>query len=310
MGKSIRIYLAETDVSGIRHAEIVNWTGQALAFPRNRVSELKGWPEAHRQGVYFLLGIDEQSGQEAVYIGEAEIVAGRIVQHLTSKDFWSECVAFTSKDENLTKSHIKYLEARLVAAAITAGRYVVKNASTPQESALPRADKDAMDEFAEHVRTLLGVLGHRVLDPTRISPPIAAIPVSAPGEPAASPATVPVAEFKLTQGGLLAASIRSTDGLVVLTGSTATKDVASSLSIGYRTIRDTLISTGVLVDAENRLKFSRDHAFPSPSQAAAVVLGYMVNGRAVWKAEDGRSYAQIEETEAGVLDEQYASETA
>ena len=158
MGKSIRIYLAETDVAGIRHAEIVNWTGQALAFPRNRVSELKGWPEAHRQGVYFLLGIDEQSGQEAVYIGEAEIVAGRIVQHLTSKDFWSECVAFTSKDENLTKSHIKYLEAKLVAAAITAGRYVVKNASTPQESALPRADKDAMDEFAEHVRTLLGVL--------------------------------------------------------------------------------------------------------------------------------------------------------
>lgn len=310
MGKSIRIYLAETDVSGIRHAEIVNWTGQALAFPRNRVSDLKGWPEVHRQGVYFLLGVDEQSGQEAVYIGEAEIVSGRIVQHLTSKDFWSECIAFTSKDDNLTKSHVKYLESKLVAIAIAAGRYVVKNASTPQESALPRADKDAMDEFSDHVGTLLGVLGHRVLDPVRVTPTST---IDLPHDPSGPKTAVPEtmkAEFKLSQGGFLAKSIRSTDGLVVLAGSTATKELSSSLSNGYRAVRDSLISAGVLADAGSSLRFSKDHAFPSSSQAAAIILGYMVNGRVSWKTEDGRTYADVEEAEVDALGEQPMSETA
>jgi hypothetical protein len=32
MGRTIRIFLADGDVAGIRHAEIVNWTGQALAL--------------------------------------------------------------------------------------------------------------------------------------------------------------------------------------------------------------------------------------------------------------------------------------
>jgi len=51
MGRSIRIYLADSEAGGIRHAEIVNWTVQALAFPRNCVSELKSWREVRRQGV-------------------------------------------------------------------------------------------------------------------------------------------------------------------------------------------------------------------------------------------------------------------
>lgn len=309
MGKSIRIYLAEKDVSGIRHAEIVNWTGQALAFPRNRVSELKSWQEAQRQGIYFLFGIDEQSGREAVYVGEAEIVASRIAQHLTSKDFWSECIAFTSKDENLTKSHVKYLEAKLVAASITAGRYIVKNSAKPQDSALPRADKDSMDEFSENVRTLLGVLGHRVLDPVRSAPSSISDPIEVAHATDPGISESVASEFKLKQGGLLAASVRSTDGLIVLAGSNATKELSPSLSNGYRAIRDALMSAGTLVDAGSYLKFSRDHAFPSPSQAAAIILGYMVNGRVAWRTDDGRTFAEIEESEAGTLNEQSLPET-
>ena len=41
VGKSIRIYLANGGVTGIRHGEIVNWTGQAIACPRTRFPELK-----------------------------------------------------------------------------------------------------------------------------------------------------------------------------------------------------------------------------------------------------------------------------
>ena len=58
-GKSIRIYLKDGTVTGIKIAEIVNQTIQAVACPRNRVAELATYPEAKRPGIYFLFGSDE-----------------------------------------------------------------------------------------------------------------------------------------------------------------------------------------------------------------------------------------------------------
>lgn len=55
-GRQIKIYLADGSVTGIRHAEIMGWTGQALTVPRNKVKELSEWEEAIRPGVYFLFG--------------------------------------------------------------------------------------------------------------------------------------------------------------------------------------------------------------------------------------------------------------
>jgi hypothetical protein len=301
MGRSIRIYLADGNVAGIRHAEIVNWTGQALAFSRNGIGELKNWPEVRRQGVYFLLGTDEKTGQDVVYIGEAEVVAERVPQHIANKEFWSECVVFTSKDENLTKSHIKYLESRLVTGASAAGRYLVTNSATPTESGLPRADRDAMDEFAVNIRILLGVLGHRVLDPVLQSSRPAPALVPLPQEPTEDPRTFSRStwrKFSLHSGGLTASAIRDTDALVVLAESMAAKEIAPSLSIGYRTIRERLLNAGVLVDAGDHLKFLKNYPFPSPSQAAALIVGYMVNGRQLWKSEDGKSLGELEDIEA------------
>ncbi|WP_053084494.1 hypothetical protein [Catenovulum maritimum] len=79
-GRQIKIYLADGTVTGFRHAEIMGWTGQALSIPRNRVKELSDWEESHRPGVYFLFGVDAESGNSAVYIGEAEQVSSRIYQ--------------------------------------------------------------------------------------------------------------------------------------------------------------------------------------------------------------------------------------
>lgn len=115
LGKSIRIYLKDGTVSGIKQAEVVNHTIQALSCPRNKLSDLNKFfsKESNRPGVYFLLGEDETS-KNKVYIGESENVWERLKNHDTSKDFWSEVIVFTSKDENLTKSHVKYLESKLI----------------------------------------------------------------------------------------------------------------------------------------------------------------------------------------------------
>jgi hypothetical protein len=310
MGKSIRIYLADGSVSGVRHAEIVNWSGQALAVSRNNLSELIQWPEVRRQGVYFLIGVDSQTDQGRVYIGEAESVAERIPQHIGTKDFWHECVAFTSKDENLTKSHVKYLEARLVGVARLAGRYIVENHTTPQESGLPRADRDAMDEFAANVRTVLGVLGHRVLEPLLSTRGTSAPPTEASTVSARSNTTARVTDLYLRLGGIEARAVLEDDELIVLEGSSAASEVAQSLSLGYRAIRDKLVSAEILVpDEYSQLKFSRNHPFPSPSQAAAIIVGYMINGRQAWKSENGEALGDLEDARAKELEARLVSDT-
>jgi hypothetical protein len=73
-GKTVKLFLADGTAAGIRHVEIINWTGQAIAAPRTRYLELKNWDELHRPGIYFLFGYSDDTGAGLVYIGESENV--------------------------------------------------------------------------------------------------------------------------------------------------------------------------------------------------------------------------------------------
>lgn len=165
LGKSIRVYLADATVTGIRYAELVNWTGQAIVCPRNRLNELTNWPESAKPGVYFLFESRFGDTKPLAYIGESENVASRLTSHDRNKEFWSKVVIFTSKDSNLTKAHIKYLESSLVDLSKYANRYQLENGNRPTESSLPRADSDAMEEFVENIRMVIGILGYSILEP-------------------------------------------------------------------------------------------------------------------------------------------------
>ena len=305
LGKSIRIYLADGGVTGIRHGEIVNWTGQAIACPRTRFPELREWAEAKRPGIYFLFGQDDESGQDSVYIGEAEVVFERLRSHISVKDFWTELVAFTSKDDNLTKAHVRYLESRLVSTANDAGRYAIENSASPQLPSLPRADRDAMEEFIGGIQILLGVLGHRVLEPLIERTPVPTTHEVVPSpQPAIQtgpelPADLAVTQtqsqtFQLRVSNLIATAVRTDEGIVVLANSEAASAVRNSLSVGYRALRERLISSGVLIESGSKLKFAKDHLFGSPSQAAAVIVGYSINGRDNWKTPNGASFTDFE----------------
>lgn len=304
----MRIFLADGSATGVRFGEIVNWTGQAVACPRNRFPELREWQETRRTGVYFLFGSDEND-RNAAYIGEAEDVFERIRSHVQDpeKDYWNELIAFTSKDDNLTKAHVKFLEFRLHELACAAGQYIVRNSNTPQAAGLPRADRDAMQEFIEGIRVLLGVFGHRLLDspvPRRVGPPTAEDqPPSI--EPLAHPASADTSgvnqTFVLRSAGITARAVQTDEGLVVLSGSEAAKQDADGFKGGYKLKRERLLTEGVLQDAGANLRFSRDYAFPSPSQAAAVVVGYSINGQENWRTESGQTYKQFEQLRARQL---------
>lgn len=309
MGKQIRIYLSDNTATGIRHAEITNWTGQALACPRTKFQDLKEWSEIKRPGIYLLFGIDEISGDDAVYIGESEVVIDRLYSHFTGKEFWSELVTFTSKDDNLTKGHVKYLESRLIQLANDAKRYKLMNSVSPQLTTLPRADKDSMEEFLISIQTLLGVLGHKVLEPylkIKRTEIIEDVQSSNNVDLVNNIQNINLIEenekvFFLRTNDVNAKAIRTDEGIVVLSGSLAIVETQSSFSDGYKAIREKLLSSGVLYKDGNNIKFSRDQLFNSPSQAAAIIVGYSINGREAWRLENGMTYAAYDQKMAEKL---------
>ncbi len=123
---TIKIFLAHGDPKRLRTAELSNWTGKAVAGPRSEFDSILAREESSNSGIYFLTGNDPESGNPAIYIGEAESIKDRVKNHL-EKDFWNQIIFFISKDENLTKSHIRYCEGRLIEIAKSAGRAVIKN---------------------------------------------------------------------------------------------------------------------------------------------------------------------------------------
>ena len=160
---TVKIFLAEGDPASVRTAEISNWTGKAVAGPRSQLELILQREEAKKPGIYFLTGINSETGKPRVYVGEAEVVRSRLKGHL-DRDFWKTVIFFVSKDENLTKAHIKYLEGKLIEMTKAADRFELENTNA-SGSHLPESDAADMNVFLAKVEQLLPVLGQDFLKP-------------------------------------------------------------------------------------------------------------------------------------------------
>ncbi|RYD66046.1 MAG: GIY-YIG nuclease family protein [Verrucomicrobiaceae bacterium] len=261
------------------------------------MSELSELAEANRPGVYFLFGEDEQTGEAKAYIGEAENVYNRLQNHIGGKDFWNEVIFFVSKDENLTKSHVKYLESRLIQMAFATRRYKVENANLPQQSSLPLADRDAMEEFLTYIKLLIGVMGHKLLEDVTVVPQRVQLPVTN-GETTDSSITQNEIAFNLelflSTVNLKAKAVQTDEGIVVLRGSEAALNTTPSLGPGYKDLRDKLIQNGTMTLDGERFVFQNNSLFNSSSAAGAVICGYNVSGPLNWKNAKGKTLKEIE----------------
>lgn len=286
---SIRLFLVHGDPGGLRTAEIGLSTCKAVACPRSSLAALRQRPEASRTGVYVLIG--DVDGSTQLYVGEGDEVLLRIARHDNEKDFWDRLVFFVSKDENLTKAHVRYLEARLLQLASEAKRARLTNGTAPSPGGLPEADRAEMELFLGHVRILLGVLGVAAFEAP-------ALRLTAGGlDPEPRRAELP--HFYLTNRDLHAEALFDGADFVVLAGSHARKPKASFPDYS-KAIRLELESTGVLVRKDGKEVFAVNHAFASPSAAAQIVMGVSANGRILWKLADGTSLKDWQES---LLDE-------
>jgi hypothetical protein len=285
-GRSIRIFLADGSPTGLRHVEIANWSGQALACPRSRFSELAKWEESKRPGVYFLF--ENSAGDNNVaYIGESEDVFKRLADHDRKKEFWNEVIIFTSKDVNLTKGHIKYLEARLVQISKNADRYQLENSNTPTKSSLPRADEAAMEEFIDNIRIILGSLSHRILESVSSS---VAKPISKPDED-----SLVNYDFSFTVNKVTANGKVTDDGFLLLKNSQLAHKSSPSMPGKNLIIKEKMIADGLLEDQGNHYVLVKDKLMSSSSYAAALVAGNSRSGPQSWKSPEGEYLKVIEE---------------
>ncbi|WEK68103.1 MAG: GIY-YIG nuclease family protein [Candidatus Chryseobacterium colombiense] len=291
LGKSIRIYLKEGSINDIKLAELLNLTIQALSCPRDKIFELNlsFQNQINKQGVYFLIGNDDSTGKLKVYIGEAENVWERIKNHATGKDFWTELILITSKDDNITKSHIKYLESRLVDITKNADRYILENSNIPTLTSLPLPDRDAMEEFILNIKLLNGIFGHKFLEKQLPSKNNTLDELSNKTDVSEERSLV------FNSKSIKANAIQTDEGIVVLTGSQVS--AAESVNYGYKTLREELILDGTISkNSLGNLIFNKDHLFNSPSAAAAVIVGYSINGRRNWKNKEGKTLDEIEKS--------------
>ncbi|EWH03241.1 GIY-YIG nuclease family protein [Halomonas sp. BC04] len=292
-GRSIRLFLVDGTPNGLLTAEIMNWTGHVLTGPRSKLSELVQRPECGRTGIYFLVGPDpENSLRPLVYIGESDDVSTRLKQHNRTeerggKDFWEKVCLVTSKDQNLTKAHVKYLESLLIQSAGQVGRCKLINGTAHEYINLPESDRADMAFFLEQIRTVLPVLGFDFLRET--SRPSRDPESTSAAEPEASPRFT----LEVPRHGIRATGQEIDGEFYVFKGSLARGSWVGT-ERGYQSLYNQLFEDGVLVESDNKTRvFNEDQGFSSPSAAAAVVSGRSANGRISWKVEgSGLTYGE------------------
>jgi hypothetical protein len=286
-GKTIKIFLVDGVPTGLKTAELSLSVIKGVFVPRASLESLEKREEGQKTGVYILIGPDDDKiGFQKVYMGEADVVIQRLKKHDSddSKDFWEKAVFFISKDENLTKAHVRYLEAKLIAMTKESKLCNVINGTAPIPGKLPECDIEEMEEFLKQAGILLGTLGINILDNKE------AVPKSAsPGKNKKE-----LELFYKGDGFEAQCIVDSAEGnFVVKKGSKARLNEAPALNDGTRNLRRFLIEKNVWEKNGTGYLFKQDHPFSSVSTTAQVVSGTAINGKIAWKLKDGSTYKQF-----------------
>ena len=277
-GKTIELFLVNGTADSLIIAELSNWNGKAIKIPRIEVSACNR-DDLSQAGVYFLF-CKEDDGRDSVYIGEAENVKERLVQHLRDyqseqeKYYWNTAVVFIGRD--LTKAHIRYLENQLVDKARNAHRCDILTKNTYKNTVMKESQIAAMNEYVDNVQIIINALGYKVLEA------YTAVNTSQ---------SIDDDILHISVGVCEATGKVTTEGFVLFKDSIVNvKSSAKSLSAGMLRLREQLVAERKVVDR----KTVEDILFTSSSAAADFVLGYSVSGPKTWKRKDGVSLKEIE----------------
>lgn len=309
---SIHIFLPSGSVDGLRLVKKDNWSGRAIAFRREAISEALALGDLNAPGVYLLRA--EEPDALRLYIGETANLGTRLKRHVADpeREFWTEAIVFVRMGDGLDKADVQYLEARLIRLADAAGQIVPEHTNRPDPSGKLEPDKEAAAEgFLENLLECLRALGIGDFEPAQSGVPARSAassdlpPLAVASASVASPEspwrilTVPSKDVK-ARGRQL-----PDGGFLVEMGATATEERGITDSLrGLRymaalDLRNEMIADGRLSRRSDHQGYAltSDEEFNSPSQAEAVFAGRPGSGLANWILEEGSGGDEAAEPE-------------
>ena len=277
---TLQIHAPFGEPEGLRIIEKDNWSGRAVVFPRSVMSEARDLEELQGPGVYILRGPGPgYEDRNRIYVGQSDDVQRRLIDHTNpkkGKEFWTEVVAVTSKDANLNKAHILYLEARLAELADEADRATLDNRTglSTDKSVLSRADLATAESFLENALICLQALGIHEFEPLSRSD------------------EKPIFTFR--RGKVTARLMSLPGGFAVLAGSRARISESKRFKgTSAERLRDDLIARGSLKQVEGSLyEFMHVCRFKSAGIAGTICYGTFGPDRSSWIGPDGRTLKQ------------------
>ena len=269
MGKTVTTYLIDGDPKGTQYSFISNKICQMFVVPRSNLSYLNEQEKLQKPAFYILIGEDEATKPQA-YIGETENFKERVKDHDNKKGFWQKALIFVSKDEDITKADVQYLEHKAIDEAKRANTFVLsENKQIPKAPNLPEHQRDAMDEFFEDIKFLVSFMGCNIFD------------ILQPKEE----------HLFYTKGrGCNARGYYNSSGFTVLKGSILANNCVTSFN--WKEKREKLIKEYATFENGNWVMNS-DKIFSSPSTAADFCIGSSNNGWLVWKDMDNKTLDSV-----------------
>lgn len=267
-GQTIEMYFVDGTADGLVFAELLGWNGKAIKISRKQLKECKR-DELQEVGVYFLFGRNADD-EPFVYIGEAENLRERLVQHYRNKELWTTAVAFIGDD--LNKAFVRFLEDRLTKLARDAKRYKVETQNTYSKTKIKENHEIAMEDFIEKIKILLPALGYDALTPL------------------VSQDERNKELLYLNQGDVEAIAKITEEGFVVYAGAKMNEKLNTKSTKTGTKLR------GKYKDLINEADYTtkEDILFSSSSAAADFLLGYSASGPASWKNKDGKTIKELD----------------
>ena len=265
MGKTVTTYLIDGDPKGTQYAFIINKICQMYVVPRSNLSYLNEQEKLQKPAFYILVGEDETTKPQA-YIGETENFRERVKDHENKKSFWQKALIFVSKDADMTKVDVQYIEHKAITEAKKSNTFTLnENKQVPKVPNLPEYQRDTMDEFFEDIKFLASFIGCNIFEITK------------PKEE----------HIFYTKGrGCNAKGFYSSSGFTVLKGSVIAEE--STPSFHWKEKREKLLSE-YTTKKGLALIVTSDITFSSPSTAAMFCLGRSANGWDEWKDKEYRT---------------------
>lgn len=118
--------------------------------------------ELLKPALYILL--NKKTGK--AYVGETDTFLSRLQNHIASKDFWVEALAFTANDDSLSKTEVQYLEHLAYSKASQMNVYdLSENTQVPKAPHMTFIQKGKTEEFFKYVQFLTKFVGCDIFEP-------------------------------------------------------------------------------------------------------------------------------------------------